>query len=294
MSNIVKSMSTVKGLEGKYDVVALNDGISAYIVNCTAQHFVQFNDPAEAGFYISFAGHNHAHSPDYPDYPASAFAFRCIASLIPHAEPNNPIVLQQNGKIENIRIHVPSEHSLAQSLLPELRDSAFEKFDLYETGWQMPLNGQVREVACSIWANDFQGATRRLWLTGKIYELLALVMVQRAPQSLTDRACEKIMQHPNQTWTISRLAKELATNECYLKQAFRDEYDMGVASWIQTYRVELAKKRLADSNDSITQIALDLGYQSSGYFSKVFKQYTHVTPKQFRQAQSSFEPSSSI
>lgn len=289
MSNIIKSMRVVKDLEGHYDVVTLNEGIKAYIVNCTARRSVQFNDPAEAGFYLSFAGHNHAHSPDYPDYPASEFAFRCIASLIPHEEPNNPIVLQKNGKIENIRIHVPAHHSLAQTLLPELQDSAFEKFDLYETGWQMPLSGQVREVACSIWANDFQGTTRHLWLTGKIYELLALVMVQRAPQSLTERACEKITQQPNQAWTISRLAKELATNECYLKQAFRDEYDMGVAGWIQTYRVELAKKRLVDSNQSITQIALDLGYQSSGYFSKVFKQYTHLTPKQFRQGQSSLQ-----
>ncbi len=81
MSNIVKSLNLVGGVDGTFDVVALDDGVNAYIVNCTATTDIQFNDPADAGFYISFAGINHAYSPKYPDYPAASFASRCIASL---------------------------------------------------------------------------------------------------------------------------------------------------------------------------------------------------------------------
>ncbi len=49
MSNIVKSLSLVSGLEGTLDVVALDDGVNAYIVNCKATMDIQFNDPADAG-----------------------------------------------------------------------------------------------------------------------------------------------------------------------------------------------------------------------------------------------------
>ncbi|WED23350.1 AraC family transcriptional regulator [Vibrio sp. JC009] len=281
MSNIVDSLNVTSDLEGQYDVITLDDGVTAYIVNCTARRAVNFNDPADAGFYISFIGTNDAHSPDYPEYPAETFAFRCIASMLHEPEPNNLISLKKQGKIESIRIHFPLQHSLTKSLLPE-SDSPFRPFKLYEMGWQMPLSGQVREVAASVWNNDFQGGTRALWLKGKIYELLALLMMHRQPKSLADKACERIAQQPYLNWNIPRLARELATNECYLKQSFRQQFNMGVAGWIQSHRIGLAKERLADPSETITQIALDLGYQSGSYFSKVFKQHTNLTPKEFR------------
>ena len=36
MSNIVNSLNLVGGVDGTFDVVALDDGVNAYIVNCTA------------------------------------------------------------------------------------------------------------------------------------------------------------------------------------------------------------------------------------------------------------------
>ncbi len=278
----MNSLSTVEGLDGQYDVVSVDEGVHAYVVNCKALDFVSFNDPAEAGFYISFAGTNHAYSPDYPDYPASCFASRCIASLLPEPEPNNPIVLTKGGKIENIRIYFPLHHNLTKSLLPNSNGSSFKPFDLYKTGWEMALTGEIRKVATSIWNNKLQGASRALWLKGKIFELLALLMVHREPNSLAERACDKIAQQPYISWNIPRLAKELATNECYLKQAFKQQFNIGVASWIQSYRINLAKEKLMDPNESITQVALDLGYQSGSYFAKVFKQHTGQTPKAYR------------
>ena len=282
MSNIVKSLNLVGGVDGTFDVVALDDGVNAYIVNCTATTDIQFNDPADAGFYISFAGINHAYSPKYPDYPAASFASRCIASLLPKPEPVNPIELGEGGRIENIRIHFPLHHSLTKNLLPQNRGSSFKPFDLYETGWQMPLKGKILNVAKSIWNNDFEGIARTVWLRGKILELLALLMVHKEPKSLAEQACDLIATQPHIDWNIPGLSKELATNECYLKQSFREQFNMGVASWIQAYRISLAKERLANPNESITKIALDLGYQSGSYFSKVFKQHTGLTPKTFR------------
>ena len=282
MSNIVKSLNLVGGVDGTFDVVALDDGVNAYIVNCTATTDIQFNDPADAGFYISFAGINHAYSPKYPDYPAASFASRCIASLLPEPEPVNPIELGAGGRIENIRIHFPLHHSLTKNLLPQNRGSSFKPFDLYETGWQMPLKGKILNVAKSIWNNDFEGIARTVWLRGKILELLALLMVHKEPKSLAEQACDLIATQPHIDWNIPGLSKELATNECYLKQSFREQFNMGVASWIQAYRISLAKERLANPNESMTKIALDLGYQSGSYFSKVFKQHTGLTPKTFR------------
>lgn len=43
-----------------------------------------------------------------------------------------------------------------------------------------------------------------------------------------------------------------------------------------------AKKKLAYSDDSITQIAYDLGFEDNSYFTKFFKGQTNQTPKVFR------------
>ena len=282
MSNIVNSLSRIGNVNGRFDVVALDDGVNAYIVNCTAESDIRFNDPADAGFYISFTGVNHAYSPKYPNYRATAFASRCIASLLPEPEPVNPIELQQGGRIENIRIHFPLHHSLTKNLLPENQGSSFKRFELYETGWQMSLSGDLHKVSHAIWDNDFQGVARAVWLRGKVLELLALLMVHKEPKSLAEQACDLITTQPHIDWNIPCLSKELATNECYLKQSFKKQFNMGVASWIQTHRIGLAKERLSRTDESITQIAMDLGYQSGSYFSKVFKRHTGLAPNAYR------------
>ena len=50
MSNIVKTLNSVSGIDGTLDVVTLDDGVNAYIINCEATTDIQFNDPADAGF----------------------------------------------------------------------------------------------------------------------------------------------------------------------------------------------------------------------------------------------------
>jgi len=282
MSGMIKSLTNVDGLEGKYDNISLDESVDAYIVNCQATKTVDFNDPVEEGLYISFVGKNNAHSPDYPDYPAEYFAYHCLVSLIPVAESHNQIMLSKNGKMQSIRIHFPLQHALTKNLIPSHKNSPFIEFDLYESGWQMPLTGELLKVAISIWESQYQGTPRRLWMQGKIRELLALMLVHETPNSLVEQACERVAQKPHINWTIPMLTKELATNECYLKQAFRQKFNMGVSSWIQSYRIELAKEKLIYQDQTITKIALDLGYQSSSYFAKVFKQQTGLSPKSYR------------
>ena len=48
-------------------------------------------------------------------------------------------------------------------------------------------------------------------------------------------------------------------------------------------KVELAKKQLRESSDSVTTIALGLGFMDTSYFIKVFKKYEGITPLAYRQ-----------
>ena len=52
---------------------------------------------------------------------------------------------------------------------------------------------------------------------------------------------------------------------------------------------EIAAERLASGRESITDIALDTGFNNISYFNRVFKKSFGMTPKAYRQAYESVE-----
>ncbi|NSW51173.1 MAG: response regulator [Anaerolineae bacterium] len=91
--------------------------------------------------------------------------------------------------------------------------------------------------------------------------------------------------HENYQNTFSRyeLAQLLGVNEDYLTHCFSEELGMPPNKYINRYRIEQAKKMLYEKpNTSITQIAMDAGFSSQAYFSRVFRKETGLTPKEYR------------
>jgi AraC-like DNA-binding protein len=48
--------------------------------------------------------------------------------------------------------------------------------------------------------------------------------------------------------------------------------------------VRQAKQLLTDTDKSITEIALEVGFSDSGYFSRVFRREVGLSPEAYRQA----------
>lgn len=53
-------------------------------------------------------------------------------------------------------------------------------------------------------------------------------------------------------------------------------------SYLLNYRIEQAKSLLQNSMETVGQIGISCGFQSSGYFSKAFRKQTGMTPNQYR------------
>ena len=72
---------------------------------------------------------------------------------------------------------------------------------------------------------------------------------------------------------------------------FKRRFGCTVFSYIQRLRLQRASQLLAESDTSITEIALHCGFSSSSYFSKEFKEATGITPSEYRKAQQlNFKP----
>ncbi len=82
--------------------------------------------------------------------------------------------------------------------------------------------------------------------------------------------------------TLKKLADYLHINESYLSKLFKKEMDTNFSDYLNSVRIKRSKELLKNSDMSILDIALYVGYDNQSYFTKVFKKMTGITPKKYR------------
>lgn len=93
--------------------------------------------------------------------------------------------------------------------------------------------------------------------------------------------------------TLASLAKLAHIHPTTVNRAFREVLGISVMEYLTRYRLARAMQRLAETDDSIVEIAHDCGFGSTTRFYDIFKQRADTTPRQFRLAARSADRGSS-
>ena len=91
-----------------------------------------------------------------------------------------------------------------------------------------------------------------------------------------------IDSHFNEKITLEDLAEKTELNPCYLATLFKKETGKTFGNYLTDTRIETSKALLAKTDYSFTQIACSLAFCSQSHFTKIFRQRTGYTPKQYR------------
>ena len=91
-----------------------------------------------------------------------------------------------------------------------------------------------------------------------------------------------MQHHYAERLSRERIASEAGVSESYLTQVFQNE--LGVTPWtyLARYRIAKACHALRTSDESITDIAISVGFDDPGYFSKVFRNEVGLSPREYR------------
>jgi two-component system, response regulator YesN len=82
--------------------------------------------------------------------------------------------------------------------------------------------------------------------------------------------------------TLDSLSEHFYFTKEYLSRLFKKEFGCGIYEYVLQVRMNRAKQLLEDPSVQIQQIAEQLGYNDSNYFSKAFRTYTGISPTDYR------------
>jgi AraC-like DNA-binding protein len=130
-------------------------------------------------------------------------------------------------------------------------------------------------------------------LEGRDGLVMALLMaeVDRAPviplavpfphEPALARRCHAFLRHPDARAKIDAWGADLGLGRRAFTRRFRRETGMSFASWRQQACLLSAMPRLA-AGESVTSIALDLGYESPAAFTTMFRRLLGIPPSRYR------------
>lgn len=90
-----------------------------------------------------------------------------------------------------------------------------------------------------------------------------------------------LSNHLTEPIQLSAVAEQFHINAAHLSRKFKQETGFTFVDYINHQRIEYAKLLFHEGHTSITTVANHAGFNSSSYFSKVFKKNTGISPKAY-------------
>ncbi len=91
--------------------------------------------------------------------------------------------------------------------------------------------------------------------------------------------------------TIQHLSQEVALSPYYLIRLFRRIYKQSPHQYLMQVRIAKAKELLINSDLSITEICADVGFESLGSFSTLFRKIVGLSPSAYRRSRHTIQKS---
>lgn len=103
-------------------------------------------------------------------------------------------------------------------------------------------------------------------------------------QDIIDSTVDYILEHiSSPELSVNEIAEKNYLSLSYLSRIFKKAKGISISQFIIRERMELAAQLLSESGNTVSNIALEVGYNNYPYFTSTFKKYWGVTPSQYRE-----------
>lgn len=124
-----------------------------------------------------------------------------------------------------------------------------------------------------------------VWISHALDDFIESVYKSQDVRKMTQLkpAIDFMQTRYSQPLTLADVAKASHLSVSRLAHLFREEMGVTIVDYLTNLRIHHAKRLLMMSESNCTRICYEVGYNNQSYFTRVFKQITGLTPRQFRQ-----------
>jgi AraC-like DNA-binding protein len=203
-----------------------------------------------------------------------------------HSSGSNP---ENRGKLYWFQIKVPDVSEGFLNLNP---DESRSLFDALAALPSRHFNGgsHLKTYLIKI-LEIFEGSNDLKKIELKIWSLHFLMEVINGSRNYSEKDISPLMSGildyinenlSDKILSLSELSHISGLGLSHFKRRFKTEVGISPGNYIIHQKIEKAKNLLRETRNSITEIAIDVGFSSSQYFATAFMKYTGRTPTSFR------------
>jgi AraC-like DNA-binding protein len=114
-------------------------------------------------------------------------------------------------------------------------------------------------------------------MTGEIFPFKGVrhaLSLRRAERYIRENFTRKV--------SLQEIAGAAGLSAPYFSTIFKEEMGENLSSYLNRLRVEKAAEMLMDTGLSLSEIASSCGFEDQSWFSKIFKNYTGISPGRYR------------
>lgn len=126
-------------------------------------------------------------------------------------------------------------------------------------------------------------------MSGQFTKHSHLKVGRQSSEAVINTVINYIEEHYKEKFSISAILADVSYSRSHLMRLFKSKTGLSFVDYVNRYRVEKSCLELLYSDKSISDIAVDNGFNNVQYYSKVFKMLMNTTPKKYREVAKSFQ-----
>ncbi len=96
------------------------------------------------------------------------------------------------------------------------------------------------------------------------------------------RVRDLMVTHLEEEFSLIRLAREAEMSEFHFSRAFKKTTGLAPSQYFIHLRLEKARRLLRETNRSVIEIGLEVGYTSPSHFARIFGREVGISPSEYR------------
>lgn len=140
-----------------------------------------------------------------------------------------------------------------------------------------------REYTYADYNNSYKNIEKLKYAVNFAFDILdKYAFVEKKEKTYTELTQSYVVEHMESAIRIQDIADFVGLNADYLAKYFKKDTGMALKDYIVQTKIEMAKQLLNKTEKSVSEIAMDVGYDNVSNFIQVFKKNTQETPVEFR------------